>query len=83
MDENDYEEIISTLAKHGRPDLIASFKECVKRDPDYKPSAKEKREYAKQEGEYSDGSVEDEVIAGHVDAEGFYMITDSIPDDSD
>lgn len=61
MDENDYEEIISTLAKCGRPDLIESFKECVKRDANYSPTAKEKRDYRRKESlSVSEGSAEEE-----------------------
>ena len=37
MDKVSFEEIVSILAMHGRPDLIADFKESVKIDADYKP----------------------------------------------
>tara|TARA_R110000823_G_scaffold20244_1_gene62156 strand:- start:422 stop:640 length:219 start_codon:yes stop_codon:yes gene_type:complete len=37
MDNTTFEEIVSILAMHGRPDLIADFKENVKIDEDYKP----------------------------------------------
>ena len=37
MDKVSFEEIISILAMHGRPDLIADFKDSVKIDEDYKP----------------------------------------------
>tara|TARA_R110000764_G_C10729034_1_gene349183 strand:- start:242 stop:460 length:219 start_codon:yes stop_codon:yes gene_type:complete len=37
MDNTSYEEIVSILAMHGRPDLIGDFKENVKIDEDYKP----------------------------------------------
>ena len=37
MDKVSFEEIISILAMHGRPDLIADFKDSVKIDADYKP----------------------------------------------
>ena len=37
MDKVSFEEIVSILAMHGRPDLIADFKEHVKIDEDYKP----------------------------------------------
>ena len=61
MDESNYEEIISTLAKCGRPDLIASFKEFVKRDFNYSPTEKEKREYRRKERlSISEGSAEEE-----------------------
>jgi len=75
MEEGDYEEIISTLAKCGRPDLIAEFKEHVKRDFDYKPTAKEKRE-AKDDDDCSTG--EEEELNVKVDSEGFLRLsTDS------
>ena len=44
MDRITYEEIISTLAKCGRPDLIQEFKEFVSVDEDYSPSADAKKE---------------------------------------
>ncbi len=34
LDKTDYEEIISTLAKNGRPDLIQAFKKSLSEDPD-------------------------------------------------
>tara|TARA_R110001592_G_scaffold342978_1_gene633087 strand:+ start:11956 stop:12231 length:276 start_codon:yes stop_codon:yes gene_type:complete len=34
LDRIDYEEIISTLAKNGRPDLIQVFKKSLEEDPD-------------------------------------------------
>tara|TARA_R110002167_G_scaffold124943_1_gene304691 strand:+ start:153 stop:371 length:219 start_codon:yes stop_codon:yes gene_type:complete len=37
MDKVSFEEIISILAMHGRPDLIADFKDSIKIDADYKP----------------------------------------------
>ncbi len=37
MDKVSFEEIVSILAMHGRPDLIADFKEHIKIDEDYKP----------------------------------------------
>ena len=72
MDECDYEEIISTLAKCGRPDLIAEFKEHVKRDFDYKPTAKEIKE-AKADDDCSTG--EEEEINVKVDSEGFLRLS--------
>lgn len=72
MDECSYEEIISTLAKCGRPDLIADFKEHVKRDYDYEPTAKEKRE-AKADDDCSTG--EEEEINVKVDEDGFLRLS--------
>lgn len=37
MDPSYFEEIISILAKNGRPDLIQEMRENVKIDEDYKP----------------------------------------------
>ena len=37
MDSITFEEIVSILAIHGRPDLIMELKECVKVDEDYVP----------------------------------------------
>jgi hypothetical protein len=37
MDKIVFEEIVSILAMHGRPDLISEFKDHVKIDEDYKP----------------------------------------------
>ena len=37
MDKVSFEEIVSILAMHGRPDLIADFKDSIKIDADYKP----------------------------------------------
>lgn len=44
MDEGTIEEIVSILAKNGRPDLIAEFNEVVKVDNDYKPPKRIKRD---------------------------------------
>jgi len=51
MDQGYYEEIISTLAKCGRPDLIQEFKDHVKVDKDYKPPKFVKKDkYSDSEG---------------------------------
>ena len=39
LDRIDYEEIISTLAKNGRPDLIQVFKKSLEEDPDFNPDS--------------------------------------------
>ncbi len=44
MDEGTIEEIVSILAKNGRPDLIAEFNEIVKVDNDYTPPKRIKRD---------------------------------------
>jgi len=80
MDSNTFEEIISTLAKCGRADLIAELKEYQTKlvDSNWKPTAKEIRE-AKKKEPYSDssGSAEEESLTYSVDQNGFYHLTDS------
>ena len=80
MDLCIFEEIISTLAKCGRADLIAELKEYKSKivDADWKPTAKEIRESKKHES-YSDssGSAEEESLTYSVDQNGFYHLTDS------
>ena len=44
MDQVSFEEIVSILARNGRPDLIDEFRENVKIDEDYKPPNFMKRE---------------------------------------
>ncbi len=44
MDKTSFEEIVSVLAMHGRPDLIMEFKEHVKIDEDYIPPRGVRRE---------------------------------------
>lgn len=80
MDSNTFEEIISTLAKCGRADLIAELKEHKSNllDPNWKPTAKDIREIKKEEP-YSDsgGSAEEESLTYSIDQNGFYHLTDS------
>ncbi len=71
MDKIAYEEIISTLAKCGRPDLIAEFKDNVKIDEDYKPPTYIKKDkYSDDEGSAS--SEEDYEV--HIDSNGFQSL---------
>ncbi len=44
MDKISFEEIVSVLAMHGRPDLIMELKEHVKVDEDYVPPRGMRRE---------------------------------------
>tara|TARA_R110001592_G_scaffold59766_3_gene181464 strand:+ start:8354 stop:8593 length:240 start_codon:yes stop_codon:yes gene_type:complete len=75
MDETDYEEIISLLAKNGRPDLIQSFKEAMTGDPEWTPSLKEKNDLNNEEGEYdSDIGEPEHMIVGQTE-DGFYYLT--------
>ena len=75
MDQITYEEILSCLAKCGRPDLILELKELEKKivDPDYDPS---KERFIRKE-KYSDeeGSAEEEDIQFSVDEEGFHSLS--------
>lgn len=58
LDESEYEEIRSVLAKVGRPDLIAILE--YNRDDDYKPSFKDVVKHKKEIYEYDEGSGEEE-----------------------
>jgi hypothetical protein len=71
MDQVTFDEIVSVLAKNGRPDLISEFKDHINIDEDYKPPTFMKKEkYSDDEGsaeEESDYEVE-------VDEEGFQSL---------
>lgn len=70
MDQISFEEIVSILAKNGRPDLIMEFNEHVKVDPDYKPSFVKRDSLSDSEGSAtseSDYEVE-------IDNEGFQSL---------
>ena len=60
MDQVTYEEIISSLAMVGRPDLIAEFKDNVKVDEDYKPTISEVIKSRKESLSESEGSASSE-----------------------
>jgi hypothetical protein len=70
MDKVSYEEIISTLAKCGRPDLIQEFKEHIKIDEDYKPPLRSRKDSLSD----SEGSAVSEDVNIEVDEEGFYSL---------
>tara|TARA_R110000824_G_scaffold46718_1_gene133890 strand:+ start:18970 stop:19230 length:261 start_codon:yes stop_codon:yes gene_type:complete len=72
LDEDTWEEIISILAKNGRPDLIEALK--ASNDDDYLPTAKDKRN--KEYFEYYDGSEGEEYDQSDVsvDANGFWSL---------
>ena len=78
MDKISYEEIVSILAKHGRPDLIAELKLLESKivDKDYSPTEKEKRDYRRKERlSVSEGSsAEDEDIEIKDEGGGFYSL---------
>lgn len=44
MDKTSFEEIVSILAMHGRPDLIQEVKDNIKIDEDYKPPLRNRRD---------------------------------------
>jgi hypothetical protein len=66
VDEEYFEEIISILAKNGRPDLIS-----VLRDTEYKPPKRVKKEYY-SEDEGSATSESDYDV--DIDEDGFYSL---------
>jgi len=70
MDKIAFEEIISILAMHGRPDLISEFKEHAKMDPDYQPPKFMRRDSISD----SEGSAIDEDLNYIIDEEGFYSL---------
>tara|TARA_R110000782_G_scaffold2247_2_gene8772 strand:- start:399 stop:626 length:228 start_codon:yes stop_codon:yes gene_type:complete len=69
LDEDDYEEIKSILAKNGRPDLIAVLKKA--RDDDYKPKEKTK-EYYEYIEDYDSLSESDYEV--DIDSDGFHSL---------
>jgi len=74
MDQISFDEILSCLAKCGRPDLIMELRELEKKivDEDYDPS---KERFVRKEV-YSDeeGSAESEEVDFDVDEEGFHSL---------
>ena len=79
MDEIDYEEIVSILAMHGRPDLIQSLAAALTGDPDWRPDFKDtiqEKKDNKESYEYDSGSAEEEDLEVEVDSEGFHSIKD-------
>ena len=74
MDQITFDEIISCLAKSGRPDLIMELREFEKKivDQDYDPS----KERLVRKEMYSDdeGSAESEEVDFDVDEEGFHSL---------
>ena len=71
LEEDDYEEIKSILAKNGRPDLIAVLNK--RRDDDYKPTKKEKvKEHFEYYEDYQSESEEDYEVL--VDKDGFHSL---------
>ena len=76
MDSSTFDEIISTLAKCGRPDLIHELRELEFKivDNDYDP-AKDKGKYKKEPYSDSEGSdCEDEDLDFTIDEDGFHSL---------
>ena len=75
MDQTTFDEIVSTLAKCGRPDLIQEFKEFTQVDETYDPSTdmiKEKRK--KETLSDTEGSADEEQLEFTVDEDGFHQL---------
>lgn len=66
IDEEYFEEIISILAKNGRPDLIS-----VLRDTEYKPPKRVKKEYYSEDEGSATSESEYDV---EIDEDGFYSL---------
>jgi len=72
MDNISFEEIISTLAKCGRPDLIAEMNEVKDKiiDDDYKPPIRMRKDSLSD----TEGSADEEEILAQIDEKGFYSL---------
>ena len=70
MDKVSFEEIVSILAKNGRPDLIQEFTEFVKVDEDYVPPPRNRKDSLSD----TEGSATDESIEFIVDDSGFHSL---------
>jgi len=71
MDKVSFEEIVSVLAMHGRPDLIADFKEHVKIDEDYRPPLRNSNDSLSDDEGSADSESDYEV---QVDSQGFHSL---------
>ena len=70
MDQTAYEEIVSILARNGRPDLIADFKDNIKVDEDFKPHLIRRDSLSDTEG----SAEEEEAYEVYVDQHGFQSL---------
>lgn len=71
MDQLTLDEIVSILAKCGRPDLIAECKEHIKIDDDYKPPIRNRRDSLSD----SEGSAtSEEEYEVEIDEDGFQSL---------
>ena len=69
MDQSTFDEIVSILAKCGRPDLIAECKEHIKIDEDYKPTFVRRDSLSD-----SEGSATSEDLDYRIDKDGFHSL---------
>ena len=76
MDQTTFEEIKSTLAKCGRPDLIQEFIEFCQVDETYSPSNDKRKEKRCRKEVLSDteGSAEEEDLEFVIDEDGFHSL---------
>tara|TARA_R110002110_G_scaffold69306_3_gene186918 strand:- start:576 stop:809 length:234 start_codon:yes stop_codon:yes gene_type:complete len=76
MDQTTFDEIVSTLAKCGRPDLIQEFKEFTDVDESYDPSTDMKKERRRKKEILSEeeGSADDEDLEFTIDSDGFHKL---------
>lgn len=65
-----FDEIVSLLAKNGRPDLIQEFIEFVKVDVDYVPPPRNRKDSLSD----TEGSATDESVEFIVDDAGFHSL---------
>ena len=70
MDQSTFDEIVSILAKCGRPDLIQECKEHIKIDDDYKPTFVRRDSLSDSEGS---ATSEEEYEVG-IDEDGFHSL---------
>ncbi len=76
MDQVSYEEIISILVMFGRADLVHEFKDNVKIDPDYLPSAFRQAKFTRRDSlSNSEGSATSESdYEVDIDEDGFQSL---------
>ena len=71
MDKISFEEIVSILAMHGRPDLIDEVKEHVKVDGEYRPPLRTRKDSLSD----SEGSaISEDQYEVNVDESGFHSL---------
>lgn len=70
MDQSTFDEIVSILAKCGRPDLIAECKEHIKIDEDYKPTFVRRDSLSDSEG----SATSEEEYEVEIDEDGFHSL---------